>query len=130
MSETRATYQAGEPDTIRDLLRRWAELEPKRCRLSESNDNEIDVRINEGDMWCEIALDSIVALDMMWIQWAVQQAIVKQGWRWNLECYPITEICEGVVFFDYDHIRRRGGDPAEALLAAYLAVLETNKKAG
>lgn len=109
--------------TMRDLLERWAAMEPERCRPCESGEDEVEVSIKKGE-WCQIILEDIITLDLMWVQWATQQAIISRGWRFNLECYPVTAICEGVVFLDLFHVRRPGGDPATALLTAYLAALE------
>lgn len=127
--------------TMRQLLARWAEVEPEWCKLETWPDEEACYIAaeagNEGEPgysqgWQRVfdTKDGYYPWNsqaLMEIQWAVQQAIVARGWRFNLECYPVTGVCEGVVFLDLFHIRRAGGDPAEALLSAYLAALEASK---
>lgn len=105
----------------RKLLELWAELEPARCEKSSKNIFTIEV---DGDAKNIYDPDNLTGLDLAWIQWAVQAAIIGRGWRYNLECYPVTGICEGLVFFNSSHIRSPGNNPAEALLGAYLEALE------
>jgi hypothetical protein len=114
---------------MRQLLQKWAEIEPGRCEKSGKNIFTIQTAPDpmEAEAKNIYDPDNLSGLDLAWIQWVVQQAIIARGWRWNLECYPVTGICEGIVFFGSTHIRQREGGPAEALLSAYLETLEAQR---
>lgn len=112
---------------MRELLKRWAELEPDRCRQKLAEMALEGFVFNLNDCWNLIHSKKANEADsLMRIQWAVQQAIVARGWRWNLECYPLTGICEGMILISLSYVLRRGDDPATALLTAYLAALENS----
>jgi hypothetical protein len=120
MSETRATYQAGEPDTMRDLLRRWAELEPDEFNqdLNTISDSE-----------------SLTRMDVQAkIQYALQAVIVNKGWCFRVGYEPTLEPANYEAWVVSPEVglgaRKQDGNPARVLLATYLQALETIKKAG
>lgn len=71
---------------MQELLKRWAGLEPGRCEKNR----EITYTI-----WTEPGAakqvhnpDELSQIDLAWIQWAVQQAIVARGWSFELKYNP------------------------------------------
>lgn len=109
---------------MKKLLELWGKLEPEKCEKSSKNIFTVQTGEEAKNIYDP---DGLSGLDLAWIQWAAQEAIVQQGWRYNLECYKVTGIFEGIVFFSSGHTRRPGNNPAEALLGAYLAVLEASR---
>jgi hypothetical protein len=120
---------------VRELLERWAGLEPGFCKV-ETHHSQVSIfyaRASEQSFYALVYSDAYPDRyhpnkneSLMRIQWAAQQAIVARGWRWNLECCPLTGICEGTILISLSYVLRRGDDPATALLTAYLAALENS----
>jgi hypothetical protein len=120
-----------QTNTMRELLARWAELEPERCKhiktgLQANRVEWEEFYISDGDQELlthsdmhNISCTSNGAL--MWIQWAVQQAIVARGWYFQVRYVPINKKFLASVGFTYDQI---GDNPAEAILSAYLKEIE------
>lgn len=106
-----------------ELLKKWAILEPKRCRPCEETGN-LEVRIKQ-DEWCEVVLDDIITLDLMWIQWAIQEAITEKDWNFStsLICYPHSKYWRAMVH-KQSHPTVDNTGLVEVLLTAYLAALE------
>lgn len=140
--------EATQPKTtMRQLLTRWAEVEPGRCLLVLAENLKPDkadcqefylVDSKRSQMVHSDVLDIDAESDdsLMRIQWAVQQAIVARGWYFEIKYDPncadpknpydatveTSTIGDGWGF---------GNDGVTApLLVAYLDALEANKKAG
>lgn len=127
---------------MRNLLTRWAELEPGRCKREtrpnwdwheEFEDFYIAGEAGNKDEpghcwgWTLVLTDSEPRGFWPWesealmrIGYAVQEATQARGWRYSLEYFPITKLYEVKVL----HTQGRGSSPTEAILAAYLQVLE------
>lgn len=110
---------------MRELLTKWAELEPARCE---------PFRVGIFTIWTESGAarqifgpDDLTDLDLAWIQFAVQQAIVERGWSykvghdshygWGYEAEINDSTAE-------DKCAQGHSSAAEVLLIAYLAALE------
>lgn len=106
-----------ETNELEALLRRWAELEPGRCRLDTAT-NDLGVMLR--DNWKK-GLTFMGEPDPERIQGAVQEAIEARGWHWTIQ---------GKIQKTYAHIDNIGGgayadSPAAALLKAYLAAVKS-----
>lgn len=71
---------------MRKLLTRWAKLEPDRCEKS-SKKPLFTIRANEDEKNI-LDSDELSGLELAWIQWAVQAAIVERGWAFELKYNP------------------------------------------
>lgn len=105
---------------MRDLLKRWSELEPERCDYQA---NEIFALRMKSSIWC-VAAKNIEQADHSMIQGAVQEAIDGRGWvvgltgyagRYLGTCSDATADRKG---------RHEHESAAAALLSAYMEVLE------
>lgn len=109
---------------MRELLIKWAELETSRCEKSGKNVFTIEV---DGEAKNIYGPDNLTGLDLAWIGWAVQQAVVSRGWGYSTG-YDRTLVfgnCEAdVEFSPRSGAHEQGDNPAEALLKAYLRALE------
>lgn len=112
---------------MRELLEKWARLEPVRIVLLEGGKVRFPPPLN-ATMFCrEIELDRVAAGILLA---AVIDAIEARGWEWTL--WGDGREREGIVHVvdsDPKKPRRNYGDglttaPAAALLSAYLAALE------
>lgn len=109
-----------------ELLKRWAELEPERCKHEVlAGNNWISVWLNE---WTIVYSDSPFASigengQEMRIQWAVQEAITSRGWPLGLEWDGewLAKVKNNLC--SHDDLN----NPAAALLGAYLKALEANR---
>ncbi len=111
---------------MKELLERWAELEPERCEIVRDrfafHCMKMSLLIAEFDSGNDMYADVLV-------QAATQQAIEAQGgWTWSLlkdtaGTYKARVWINDVVY----HTANSNTSPAEALLTAYLAVLEAVK---
>jgi hypothetical protein len=110
-----------------ELLKRWAELEPKRCRF-DRKDYEWCVLTSTG--WG--CMDEGY-LDKGWIQYAVQQAIEARGWEYTsgyrvgrnqMQYHGFVDTLIGAN----RHTVYSTNSPAHALLSAYLQALNGEVK--
>lgn len=70
---------------MRKLLNKWAELDPDRCEKSSQNIFTIRADEEARNIYDP---DDLAGLDLAWIGWAVQQAIVERGWSFELNYNP------------------------------------------
>lgn len=120
--------------TMRELLTRWAEVEPGRCEPSKSPRLANIFTVQAGEEAKNIYdPDNLSGLDLAWIQWAVQQAIVARGWRFDIQ-YPrhsfppyYTVVWVSDQSVNFDETEREGPAIAETLLESYLKLLERHK---
>lgn len=123
-----------QPDTMRELLRKWAELEPSRCAFEttpnliqgEPNDEKAYVADAEKNM--RVVFDDVIGVpldedSLMRIQWAVQQAIIEREWYLCFEYLPRPK----KFIVDVDNLKAIADNQVEALLSAYLKALEANQ---
>lgn len=108
---------------MKELLEKWSQLEPHLCQLMPEY-QLIDIRVSliGGYTSHHVEDDSFTNLDLAWIQWAIQQAIVEKSYDLMTEYTPEYGYRAKVgIYTGYsdDNI-------AEALLTAYLKVLETD----
>lgn len=104
--------------TLETLLRRWAELEPARCRIELPE-----------SVWC-CGMDRFLIgsqIDLVFIQCAVQEAIEARGWVWRVRGhgnYAVAWVWFNILSSDHE---QTADTPAAALLSAYLQALEALK---
>lgn len=116
--------------SMRELLMRWAKLEPERCWVERPGDD---------DPWCVIHSGfthgwrvGSRAQDAMHIQAAVQEAITGHGWHWEVGYHsPDREPFYSGYIDTHDsdddsHHHVYGDEPVYCLLSAYLQALEAN----
>lgn len=106
---------------MRELLERWAKLEPDRCEKS-SKKPLFTIRANEDEKNI-LDSDELSSLELAWIQWAVQAAIVSRGWYFSLSFHPLRAGYRAEV----GGKRKWAEESTEAFLSAYLAALEVAK---
>jgi hypothetical protein len=117
-----------------ELLKRWSELEPERCRGTYVQGTFI-VFIN--DRWCSARPDD--DLGLIAVQCVVQIAIEARGWEWEIggrkSQEPMSQADEKIYKvaniwpFEYTLGKMASSDKweltaAEALLSAYIKALE------
>lgn len=116
---------------MKDLLKRWAELEPTLCKFLKD-----DVALAINGEWVFIYTTPFYA--DMFIQYTVQQAIEARGLNWSIwfdyddQAYDEQGFRgfggsqhSASVFTDNERYAREGEiSAAEALLSAYLQALE------
>jgi hypothetical protein len=110
---------------MRQLLQKWAEIEPGRCEKSSKNIFTIQTAPDpmEAEAKNIYDPDNLSGLDLAWIQWAVQRAIVARGWRFEFRGFS-----SGLGFqVELRGAPARDTNPAGALLKAYLKALEAAK---
>lgn len=117
---------------MKQLLAKWAELEPQRCRISSITSTSGDFEVFFDNYWYE-ALDrqkpcsgntKFLPLTIGIIQMALQEAVEAQHWEFEQRWWGIKK--EALI---YPHqvsvrIKHQGDSFAEALLKAYLEGLE------
>lgn len=97
---------------MRELLERWAKLEPDKCQVVSGH------YLVDGRIVYLLRTDTIEVDALMITQWAVQKAIIAREWYFEIFCNP-TKCTVGVL-----SSMATEDNPAEALLGAYLAALE------
>lgn len=107
------------PD-LPDLLRRWADAEPERCRIAPTREDLGYVLTLDGAEYLVRRLD---AYGRLMVQGALQEAIRARGRRIDLRIHvdgPVyaTTADRNTLF------AKCGGDEATALLLAHLSDLE------
>lgn len=110
---------------MRELLKRWAELEPEKID-GEYWDDPVTGGAGSEFRIAGVAVYSdlfeIGENDPALIQWAVQEAIKDKNWWFSL-----SKATDGAGYWGRVKIAAFGAyndDPAAALLAAYLEALE------
>lgn len=114
--------------SIKGLLERWSQLEPQLCRKDWLDDYRIE--INETYRVVVDADKEIKQSALAGIQWAVQQAIIEKGWYFKLNNFLNDKGYAAKVISDINKEEVSltiSNNPIEALLAAYLKVLEASK---
>lgn len=117
---------------MKDLLLRWARLEPEKCELGEDNDIEIQL-VRESVHFEE--LDKIDDFDIACIQYGVQEAIVARNWEFLIEAtrfmvtpgnYETRYETSVISYFENGPSIFYGVTDvaAESLLGSYLEALE------
>jgi len=125
---------------IAELLKRWSELEPLRCRtyqggLDGSVMYEVSMTIEQRSGWVAIGsfkhIKSMTGLAVL--QYALQQAIAAHNFRLRLE-NPVG-VWESFVFTidDRGMVKlspyQQGDEPAISVLMSYVSCLESLKEA-
>lgn len=105
---------------MRELLERWAELEPQRCQLAD-NRNCV-VLINH--VWRRVRYDMAMPDDRPRVLWAVIEAIKPRDLYFELAYYPPLKTHQAKVG---NFNSAATDDPAEAALSAYIQALEAVK---
>ena len=113
---------------MRELLEKWAALEPERGGLTNPDHSQRWVQ-HSGERWYffvenRTALASILASVIEAIE--AQRTSRGRGWTWTLRS-PRNDAPQhvGLVYYANKQWKAgRGDTPAEALLTAYLAALE------
>lgn len=110
---------------MRELLERWAKLEPNRLRVSA-----VGAHLRQPDAW--VVHWPVLTADPVnepIILMGVIDAIEARGWSWNLfGMAPWRDIRRNYEAKVDGRAARRADRPAAALLAAYLAALEAEAK--
>ena len=122
---------------IAELLKRWSQMEPLRCRtyggLDGSAMYEVSVTIGQRSGWVAIGsfkdIESMTGLAVL--QYALQQAVAAHDFRLRLE-NPVDG-WESIVFTIYDSVQfspyQQEDEPAIAVLMSYVSCLESLKEA-
>lgn len=105
---------------MRELLKRWAQLQPSRCNMRTETLGPALVTLGGYGhyYWGEPASAAVVLA-------ATIEAITARSWMWSLGTVTSRPSIWG--FVNPDGTRSHEGaaaTPAEALLAAYLSALE------
>jgi hypothetical protein len=121
-------------DAMFELLQAWSAKETDWCLISTEDEAPVlaHVRIErlDGNWWYPVLAPEEVTTDdaLMHIQHAAQQAIVARGYDLNLQ-YWDAGLGEGKRWSaTLPNCHAYADNPAEALLRAYVAVLEKEGK--
>lgn len=120
---------------LRELLVKWAETEPDRCRLVYSGAEVETVEVLQPDdqFWCTVTVtEERSLLDrgefksyiQILLQGLVQGAIEKHRWHYEQRWYGTDKVALVYPHKVTEPIRYEADSFAEALLAAYIEVLE------
>ena len=120
---------------ITDLLNRWAQAEPGRCRsyqndLSRAIMFEVLMTIHRSPQWVVVGsfADRESMSGLALLQYALQQAVVAHNFWLRLEYSSgwksiVLRDGGGVSFFPCEHDE----EPAIALLKSYVSCLESKE---
>lgn len=114
---------------MRELLEKWAELEPLRCKPH----NGFNCKLLMGSTWLPVHYDADLVTEQPVILWSTIAAIVARSWEFDLENYGTnSDKFIANVFAIKPPIRSQylaedRANPAEALLSAYIQALEANR---
>lgn len=126
---------------MRELLARWAAVEPGRCKhtatknlITRDKDLEEIHLIDSAGRW-RMVLSDALGLDLeeddfMRIEWATQAAIIARGWAFTLTYDNESNLkYSAKVCIDKDNCINLGSEDGltEALLATYLRTLEKTR---
>lgn len=115
---------------MRDLLERWARLEPDRC---DPTHDDIMGNVILTIRWSRDTITLVPddypldTFDRTCILAAVKEAIEALGWSWKLQEFgPKPHLVRAWIASSHRHapLLREGSTPAEALLSAYLDAVE------
>lgn len=114
---------------MKDLLKRWAELEPALCKYTK---NDVNILING---LCVSIYTTPFDADMF-VQYAVQQAIEARGLNWDISYlvdeseppYGGSQHTASVFTYGKRYVREGQISAAGAILSAYLKALEAGIK--
>jgi hypothetical protein len=123
---------------MKELLERWAKLEPTRCEGVYRGEGVFSVYVHLGreERVYRIVHDLVESANAAnsWLQAAVQEAIEARSWRWELtspwrgDSHTYTrywcDLDASTSELDRPVIGQEGESAAEALLSAYLTALE------
>jgi hypothetical protein len=115
---------------MKELLERWAKLEPTRCEGVYRGEGVFSVYVHLGreERVYRIVHDLVESANAAnsWLQAAVQEAIEARGWEWRLSRIVgmYRALVDPMRESLHDHPGYHAGTPAEALLSAYLTALE------
>lgn len=110
--------------TMRELLARWAEVEPDVCEDLYGQTIRLHL-LDDSTYSIHPIVDDLPVSHLAMIQWAVQQAIVARDWSFELSYYSILGSYGAEIDIDsHRSVNRPGSSPTEALLTAYLRALE------
>lgn len=118
---------------MKELLERWAELEPSRCKIEAWADNYGHwVQQDIITVWVGPRASGGYKVEI--IQHAVQQAIEARGWMWSI-CRLLAGSCGSeiatrdmanlIVSVISSSVHK---EPSEALLSAYIQALEATNE--
>lgn len=115
---------------VTDLLKRWAELEPKRCR---DDGERIEPMRAVGTPlerpWFGAQYHRIGQYEPQ-ILAAVIEAIEARGWRWEMSGGPCPSFARVIAHDSFGCVADEPDDPVvNLLLHNYLAALEAEAKA-
>lgn len=104
---------------MKELLQQWAELEPKRCRNSETT---LGIELLISKTWINLWGNDASIVEAL-IQLALQQTIESIAWHYEQRWSGTVKIA-----YVYPHnvtklIRHEADTHAEALLRAYIEAL-------
>lgn len=130
--------------SIKGLLEKWSQLEPQLCKR-ETRPNQDwheefeDIFVASKTGWQLVYIDGSGAYStrikeegLARIQWAVQQAIIEKGWYFKLNNFLNDKGFAAKIISDINKEEISltiSSNPTEALLAAYLKVLEVREVA-
>lgn len=106
---------------MRELLERWAELEPERCQLAGNFACVVLIQ----HVWRRVRYDANIVDDRPRVLWAVIEAATARDWYFDISYLPGPKQFHADVVLTLH--RGKTTDPAEALLSAYIKALEAVK---
>ena len=115
-----------------DLLKKWVELEPDRCKAYPELGG-IGILICPGHWFGINISEPLDQRDYATIQRGVQAAITAHGFGFELTYNPLTQTYWGQIFeeadgdFWHQWSLHEGNESSVALLEAYLAALEASR---
>lgn len=112
---------------MEELLKRWAKVEPDRCRLDEKTG---DLAVMLRGNWKK-ALTFMREADPERIEGAVREAIEARGLRWHLESVITKNGLTCYLAYIIGTFKQEEfvcDTPAEALISAHIAALEAQIK--
>lgn len=114
---------------MKELLQRWAQLEPDRCEILKG----IVVILRDREPLCageEYAYSDSSFADT--IQGAVQEAIEARGWDWKISSHRpggiLWAYLATIIEEDGERDPNLNGSPSKSLLGAYLKAIEQTKE--
>lgn len=116
---------------MKELLKRWAELEPGWCELRVGGSYWVGKITVDGESVAYRAHPPFTEPhSLMRTQFAVQQAIVARGWDYRLETYTMEGDRQYVAWVYPGGQALGQTTEAVALLSAYLKALDEVTKKG
>lgn len=122
--------------SIKDLLERWSQLEPQLCRQDIDTDefdySEVIYHVNNTPVYSTQYPENYYPdkdHSLARIQWVVQQAIIEHNFYYLMQYiqHDILPQRYWVVQLNGNQYHTSLNNPTEALLSAYLEMLEARK---